>query len=89
MDDPVIDKAKLLHKQLLDTAQEFRYKINRSNSFAAMDLAKHDAEVCEAASKMLRKLSLEVTRLRLGIGHYQYGRLSRADLINLTENWND
>ena len=88
-DDPIINQAKKLHGGLLSAAKEFRYIGARSTHAASKELMEHDAKTCEDAAKMLRKLGTEITRLRLGIGHYEYGKLTRADLIGMTENWND
>jgi hypothetical protein len=89
VDDPIIAQATKLRDGLLSAAKEFRYIGARSTRAATQELTEHDAKTCEDAAKMLRKLGIEVTRLRLAIGHYSYGKLSRADLISMVGNWND
>lgn len=46
-----------------------------------------DGNTCEAAALMLKKLGNEVTRLRLAIGHYTAGRMSRTDLDFIAMTW--
>lgn len=88
-DDPIIDQAIRLRDGLLSAAKEFRHTGACSTHAVTKELTEHDAKTCEDAAKMLRKLCTEITRLRLGIGHYKYGKLARADLISMTETWND
>ena len=87
--DTTITQAIKLRDGLLSAASEFRHIGTRSTRSITRKLLEHDAKVCEDSAKMLQKFSTEVTRLRLGIGHYGYGKLSRTDLINMIENWND
>ena len=89
MNDPIISQAAKIRDGLISAAKEFRFLGDRSTITNTKELMEHDAKTCEDAEKMLRKLGIEVTRLRLGIGSYSYGRIARADLIGMTENWND
>lgn len=87
-DDPVITQARNLRDGLQSAAVEFRRIAARSSHTATKELAEIDARICLDAAKMLQKLGTEVTRLRLGIGHYKYGKLDRLDLIKMATNWN-
>ncbi len=89
MTDPIIDQAIKLSNGLLAAAKEFRYIGGPSATAVTKELMEHDAKTCEDAAKMLQKLSMEVTRLRLGIGHYKYGMLNRSNLIQMAESWNE
>lgn len=86
--DPIIAQAAKLRDGLISAAKEFHFLGARSASAHTKELMEYDAKTCEDAEKMLKKLGIEVTRLRLGIDHYSYGHLSRADLIRMTDNWN-
>ena len=88
-DDPILDQAVQLRDDLLRTAKEFRFMGGPLASKATKELLALDAKTCDDAAKMLQKLGTEVTRLRLGIGHYKYGMLDRSDLIRISESWNE
>lgn len=87
--DPVIRDAIKLRDGLLECAREFRVYGGKSRHASGRELAEMDAKVCENAAVMLQKLGTEVTRLRLCIGHFDYGRMDRSDLRRATQNWND
>ena len=76
--DEVLKEAKAISNRLGKTAGELRHIASYP-----------DAITCEQARIMLRKLGLEVTRLRCAIGHFQYGRLSRERLCRIPETWNN
>ena len=88
-DDPILDQAVKLRDGLLGAANEFRCRGALTKSAVTKELSELDAKTCEDAAKMHQKLGTEVTRLRLGIGHYKYGMLDRSDLIRMSESWNE
>ena len=83
-DDPVIAEAIKIRDNVRSAAKEFRYRRDGNKELNEMD-----AKACEDAAVMLQKLGTEVTRLRLAIGHYKYGMMSRQDLIKIPDTWND
>ncbi len=88
-DDPIIDQAIRLRDGLLGAANEFRHIGGPSANAVTKELMELDAKTCEDAAKMLQKLGTEVTRLRLGIGHYRYGMVDRSALVRMSESWNE
>ena len=89
MTDPVIQQARKLRDSLLDVAKEHDIRSESpSTSSVAAELAKMDAQTCRSAAEMLAKLGTEVTRLRLGIGHFDYGQMPRRELVQMSKTWN-
>ena len=84
MTDPIIQHAIKLRSQLLDVAKELGRPPAMNMQLRAMD-----AKTCNDSAEMLKKLGTEIARLRLGIGHYEYGKISRHDLIQMPRSWND
>lgn len=88
MSDPVIERAKKLRERLGDVVRELEY-VAKASEGSKQKLAEMDAQTCREAAEMLATLGIEVTRLRLGIGHLFYGRMDRIELNRMTKNWND
>lgn len=88
MDDPVIRDAIKLHDRILAAGREFEIRKRCARSQAESELAEADFYACQDAAAMLKKLGTEVTRLRLAIQHFDYGRMSRLELRQITANWN-
>jgi hypothetical protein len=72
--DPVIERAIKLRDRLLDCAKEFDFNALRYMKLGAREAVEEDAKACREAAEMMAKLGTEVTRLRLGIQHFYYGR---------------
>ena len=83
MTDATTKAAIKIRDRLNEVATELKRRLD-----GLPELNRMDARTCEDAALMLEKLGTEVTRLRLGIGCYRYGRLSRVDLFAMTRNWN-
>lgn len=88
MTDRIIQTAITLRDCLVECAHELRYHGQKAMTDSAKELAAIDAATCDNAAIMLQTLGTEVTRLRLGIQHFHAGRMTRWDLLEMTENWN-
>jgi hypothetical protein len=88
MTDPVIVKAIQLRDQLVSCADELAIQARIGRNSSARELAAMEAQSCRDAAEMLEKLGTEVSRLRLAIGHFRYGRLARGALEAMANNWN-
>ena len=82
--DSTMREAIRLRDRLLDVAKELRLRRD-----GLPELNKLDAQSCDDSAQMLQKLGTEVTRLREGIGHFEYGMMSRHDLIQMPRRWNE
>jgi len=80
--DP-ISRALKVHRGLKE-ATEF----HRSVSPLDQELVDYEMGLGKDAAELLMKLGLEVTRLRLGIQHYEVGRLDKRTLCLMAQNWN-
>jgi hypothetical protein len=85
--DP-IEQGKKLHKRLSEVAEELRRHGQMARTDAGKELAELDASTCERAAAIIRILGTEVDRLRLGIQHFDHGRMDRFALRDMTKNWN-
>ena len=88
MTDPVIAEAIKLRDKLLECAKEFRHHGVMARTDAGKKMAEFDALICEASAEMMAKLGTEVTRLRLGIQHFDHGRMDRLELRKFPNSWN-
>jgi hypothetical protein len=88
MSDAVITEAIKLRDRILACGREFEIRKRTARSPVDAELAEVDFQACQEAAAMLQKLGTEVTRLRLAIQHFDYGRISRFDLREITTNWN-
>jgi precorrin-6x reductase len=86
--DQVIERAIKLRDQLLECAKEFDIHALRYTRPGARKAVESDAKACREAAEMMAKLGTEVTRLRLGIQHFDHGRIDRFELREMVENWN-
>lgn len=75
MTDARIERAVRLKKDLTNLVPEMRSEFDRST--------------CIETVAMLQSLGTEVTRLRLAIGTFLYGRMDRHELRKISETWND
>ena len=81
--DETIQRAKRLRDSLLDVSTEFHLRRDGN-----LELNKMNASFCRDAADMLRTLGTEVERLRMAIGCFEYGRMSREDLVKIPLSWN-
>lgn len=88
MTDPVIRVAINLRDRLRETERELRILASTATHPATRTMRGFDADSCRDAALMLEKLGTEVTRLRLGVGHFFYGWMSRVDLGRMARCWN-
>ena len=86
--EDVTQQAKATADRLRSAATELRIAGQLRRTPAATELAEMDAKACEDAADLLRKLDTEVFRLREAIGCYDYGRLSRNSLVEISRSWN-
>lgn len=92
MTDSVIADGIKLRDRLLGTAKELRIQAEMHKVLGKAtqsELCDMDAQVCEESAEMMQKLGTEVTRLRLGIGHFKHGQMSKLDLCKFPNTWND
>ena len=82
MSEYVIKDAIKTRDQLLEVSQQFKYRRSKHKELDSLD-----ETTCEHAAELLQKLGTEVTRLRLTIEHYLYGRMGRDDLKNVVKTW--
>ena len=88
--DPVIRDAIKLRDGLIECAREWRYYVQmHARTDAAKRMGEHDAQISERAAAMLEKLGIEIDRLRQAIGCFSDGRMSRPELRQLVNSWND
>lgn len=87
MSDEIIQKAIEIRDRLVEVRKEIIIHGQMAKSSSAKTLAKMDAATVGDAIALLAKLGTEVERLRLGIGHFHYGRMSANDLYKMTKKW--
>lgn len=90
-EDAVIRNAKLHASRLIEIGHEFDLKRREAESLGRTVQAELDAldgDACRCAAELLAKLGTEVIRLRLSIGHYEYGHMTRDALIRVPRTWN-
>ena len=88
-DDIVLLDAMQLHDLLHDCALEFWQQGKMQTTDPGRRMASYDQQICLDAAAMIQKLSLEVTRLRLGIGcHLDTGDPDRFLLKKMVKSWN-
>ena len=78
-----MNEAIGIRDRLARVEKEIGYRLDGNK-----ELNKLDAHTCADAREMLEKLDTEVFRLRAAIGHYRYGRMSRAELFKIAQTWN-
>jgi hypothetical protein len=95
MSDRVIENGVKLRDSLEQCAKEFRIhsQMARTDSGKTLceydaQICEYDAQICEASARMLEKLGTEVTRLRLCIQHWRYGRMGDDELRKIPDTWN-
>ena len=86
MSDGPIRRAIRLRDDLLSVAKDIGFR--RPKNETEKELNAIDQKACLDAAEMLQTFGTEVSRLRLAIGHYRFGRLSDHELGRISETWN-
>ncbi len=84
--ESVIADSIRLRNRLVESAA-FR-SADTLRTDAQRELRDYDVSVMEDAALMIEKLGQEVTRLRLGIGHFEYGQIDKSLLCKMARDWN-
>ena len=85
---PEHPKSKRTAQRVLEVAAELKLTGPARPTEAGRELAKMDAQACSDAASIIAELDTEVFRLRQAIGCFIQGRMSEAQLREISRTWN-